>query len=257
MKHFVLIVLLMLGACSVPSAEAEREAQAQRVFEAVRAEDRAGLDGMMTDRIRPELTDDVWDRMSGYVPTAAPVEAKTVAWQSNTTNGQSAYRIVRQYSYPDTTVTVDTVMVREAGGAWEVDGVHVNGMSAAEVALGQFSLVNKSPLHYGVLVLTVLAPIICLATAVIAGLRRRWGWMIGSLFGVGQFVFNWGTGSLQFQALNFAVLGAGFSKGPLATDPWIFAFAIPIPALLFWGLKKWKPKRAREAKSTTSSPDST
>lgn len=242
MKYLVLIMLLTLGACSLPAADAEREAQAQRVFEAVRAQDRTAVDGMVTDRIKPDLTDDVLAQMAGYIPEGTPSESKTIAWQSNTTNGQRAYRIVRQLTYPSAVVTFDTVMLREGDGPWKVDGVHVNNVSTAQAALGRFSLSNKSPLHYGVILLTVLAPIICLGTAVVAGLRRRWGWMVGSLIGVGQFAFNWGTGALQFQAVNIALFAAGVFKGPSATDPWIFSFAIPIPALLFWCLKKWKPK---------------
>lgn len=256
MKYLALIVILLLGACSLPPADAERVVQAEQALQAVENKDRAALDAMITDRIRPELTDEMLVEMSSYVPAGAAGAARTVGWQSEVMNGQGVYRIVREYPYPDAVMTVETVMVRD-GNEWKVDGIYVNSVSATEAALGEFTLSNKSPLHYGVLLLTVLSPIICLGTAVIAGLRRRWGWMIGSLFGVGQFAFNWGSGAMQVQTVYFSLLGAGFLKGPSATDPWIFSFAIPLPALLFWALKKWKPKAARKSASTTGSSDPT
>lgn len=252
MRHLILLLVLLLSACSLPPADADRVAQAEQALHAVETGDKAALDAMITDRIRPDLTDEMLAALTSYVPAGAPGAAKTVSWQSGMTNGQGVYRVVREYPYPDAVMTVDTVMVRD-GKEWKVDGIHVNSVSATEAALGEFTLSNKSPLHYGVLLLTLLAPIVCLGTAVVAGLRRRWSWMIFSLFGIGQFAFNWGTGASQVQVVYFSFLSAGFLKGPLVTDPWMFSFGLPIPALLFWALRKWKPKVAKKPKAPAAS----
>lgn len=241
-KCLLLFMLLAVGACALPSADEAREAQAERVLEAVRTQDREALERLATNALRLNLTDEALAEMSGYVPEGEPEQARTIFWQSTVQPGRSYYRVLREYRYPETVLTVDTLMARDGDGPWSVDGVHVNSIPASEAALGGFALTGKTPLHYAVLSFTVLAPIICLGTAAFAGVRRRWGWMIGSLFGVGQFAFNWGTGALQFQALNVSILSAGFFKGPAITDPWILSFAIPIPALLFWVLRKWRLK---------------
>lgn len=255
MKHLVLIVLLAVGACAMPPADAQREAQAQRAFELTRAGNHAGLGAIVTDEVKAKMTDEVVSQMADQIPSQEPEGVATVQWHSNTNNQISAYRIVRQYEYPDATVVFDTTMVRQAQGPWQFDSIYVNRVSAAQAALGQFTLSNRSPLHYGVLIAAILAPVICLTTATFAGIRRRWGWMIFSLFGVGQFTFNWGLGAIQFQVLQFALLGAGFFKGALVTDPWIISFAIPIPALLFWALGKWKPKTTRAPEPTAPSQE--
>jgi hypothetical protein len=153
-------------------------------------------------------------------------------------------------------VIVQVLMVRKDGGPWLVDGFHLNAVSPTQVeAAAGFSMEGRSPLHYGVLIGVVLAPLICLVTAGVAGWRRRWGWMIFSLFGVGQLALNWNTGEWQFQALHFAVLSAGFLKGAGPLDPWVLMLSLPIPAVMFWALRRNRPKtKAGKVVSPTPAP---
>ena len=249
MIRFICFALLFLvTACEMPAADPAREAQADQAYGLVATGNEKGLAAIATESLEANLTSDLLQQMKTFGAEEKPVSAKTVQWQSSFTPQTSAYRIVREYSYPEKVVQFDTLMVRGPQGAWQVEALHINSFTASQIALGRFTIMNKSLLHYFVLVALVVTPIVCLFTVGFAAFRRRWGWMIGCLFGVGLFSFNWATGATQFQALQFALLGAGFFKGPLITDAWVMSFALPLPAILFWVLGKWRPKPARKPK---------
>ncbi|MDK2747862.1 MAG: hypothetical protein KYX67_11120 [Brevundimonas sp.] len=253
MRYLSFALLFLVAACSMPPADPAREVQTDRAYGFVAAGDETGLASIATDSLKANLSGDVLQQMKGYGSVQKPVSAKTVQWQSNFTPQVSAYRIVREYTYPEKVVQFDTLMARGKGGAWQVDAVHINSFTASQIALGRFTITNKSPLHYLILAALVVTPLICLVAVGFAAFRRRWGWMVFCLFGVGQISFNWATGAIQFQALQFAVLGAGFIKGPLITDSWVMFFALPLPAILFWLLGKWRPKPARQPKTAVVS----
>nr|WP_314187941.1 hypothetical protein [uncultured Brevundimonas sp.] len=235
----------------MPTADPAREDQADRAYGYVASGDEKGLAAIATDGLKANLNGDVLEQLKGFGSVQKPEAAKTVQWQSSFTPQTSAYKVVREYGYPDKVVQFETLMVRGSGGAWQVEAVHINSFTAAQIALGRFTIANRSPLHYFVLAALVVTPLICLVTVGVAAFRRRWGWMVACLFGVGQVSFNWATGAIQFQALQFAVLGAGLVKGPLITDAWVMFFALPLPAIFFWILKKWRPKPMRKPKKPT------
>lgn len=248
-RYICFALLFLVAACTAPAADPVREAQADRAYGFVASGDEKGLASVATASLKGQLNEDVLKQLQGYASVEEPRSAKTVQWQSNVTSDTGAYRVVREYTYPHHVVQLEAVMAREGGGAWLVDGVFINRFTASQIALGQFTLMNQSALHYLVLLSVAVTPIICLVTVGFAAFRRNWGWMVFCLFGVGQVSFNWGTGAIQFQALQFALLGAGFIKGPLFADPWIMFFAIPVPAILFWSLGKWRPKATPEPKN--------
>ncbi|WP_292077667.1 MULTISPECIES: hypothetical protein [Brevundimonas] len=245
-RYISFALLLLLTACAMPAADPAREAQADRAYSFVVSGDESGLAAIATDGLKANLNGNALGQLKGFGSVQKPEVEKTVQWQSNFTPKAKAYRLVREYSYPEKVVQFETLMVSESGASWKVEAIHINSFTAGQIALGRFTVTNKSPLHYVVLIALVATPLFCLVTAGVAVLRRRWAWMIACFFGVGQISFNWATGAIQFQALQFAVLGAGFVKGPLVTDAWIMFFALPLPAIVFWILKKWKPKPNRK-----------
>ena len=239
----------------MPQADPQRVEQATGAYESVRDGDLAAFAAQSTPGLRPQLTVGSMAELRGYSAPGEPERSKVLSWRSNSAAGAALYEIVQQYEYPHRTVIVQVVMVRDNEGPWLIDGYHMNAVSPAQAkAASGFTLEGKSPFHYLVLIGVVVAPLACLVTAGVAAWRRRWGWMILSLFGAGQLALNWTTGEWQFQALNFSVLSAGFFKGPGPFDPWILTLALPIPVLLFWALRRDRPKAAKPEKGPPTAP---
>ncbi len=252
-RYISFALLFLVTACSMPAADPAREAQADRAYALVAAGDENGLAAIATDGLKANLSGDVLEQLKSFGSIKKPESARTVQWQSSFTPQSSVYRVVREYSYSDKVVQFESLMARSPQAAWQVESVHINSFSASQLALARFTITDRSPLHFLILAALVITPLFCLVTVGFAAFRRRWGWMILCLLGVGQISFNWATGAIQFQALQFAVLGAGFVKGPLITDAWIMFFALPLPAILFWVLGKWRPKPARQPKKPLGS----
>ncbi len=256
MRILLLGLMMLLSACAMPKADPARVAQATQVYEWIRDGDTESLLAQATPATRPRLTPEMLTKLRGYTVAGDPKASKVLSWQSNiVVGGPSSYEVVQQLDYPQVHVLVAVLMERQGEGPWLINGVHLNTVSPGQVAAaGAFTLQNKSLLHYAMLAGVVLAPLICLTTAGVAGWRRRWGWMIFSLFGVTQLALNWNTGEWGFQPLNFAILGAGAMKGLGPLDPWILSVSLPVPALLFWILKRYRPKAAAKPVASTPIP---
>lgn len=262
LRCLLLVLTLCLGACALPRADPEREAQADRVYEAVRRNDVAAVKAMATPALQAQDLAGPFRDLQRHVHASAPDEAATIGWGSDVSSANgSSYRVVRRYTHPEGQVETEVLMVRNADDAWRVDGfravrVTVAAGRAAEeqVAAARFTLVGKTPAHYLILAGAVLSAALCLGSAIVASLRGRWGWMILNLFGVGQFTLNWTTGAIAFQPLYFSIFGAGFLKGMGPADPWMIMAAFPIPAILFWSLGRWRKKAPKAKHGMTSDP---
>jgi|GEM_PF-1703467 len=254
-RILLLLLALCLAGCAVPKVDPAREAQADRVYELVRRNDVAGLREMAGPTLRQQNMAGAVQQMQSHVHASAPTSIETLAWSLNVVNGDAAYEVARLYSHPEGKVQARVIMTRSGDGPYRVEGLHVMRVSPAllkahdeSVEAARFTLTGKSPAHYLVLIGAGLSATLCLVTVVVAGWRRRWLWMVGCLFGVGQVTVNWMTGALFFQPIYFALLGAAFLKGLGATDPWFITAAVPLPALFFWGLGKWRPKPPKPPK---------
>ncbi|HZW15376.1 MAG TPA: hypothetical protein VFF66_03875 [Brevundimonas sp.] len=244
MRTLLAIIVLLLSGCAMPQADPQRVEQATRAYGLARDGDAAAFAAQSTPSLRTQLTPQLMAQLRSYSSPGDPDRSRVLSWRSNTVaGGASLYEVVQQHEYQQRTVIVQVLMVRDDSGPWLVDGFHINAVSPAQAqAAAGFSLAGKSPLHYVVLIGAILAPLTCLGTAGVAAWRRRWGWMIFSLFGFGQLVLNWNTGEWHFQALHFSVLSAGFFKGMGPFDPWTLMLSLPIPAVLFWALRRYRPK---------------
>lgn len=261
-RILLFLLTLLLAGCALPKVDPAREAQADRTYEQVRRQDIVGLKATATPALAVQDLAGPINELQAFVHASEPTAVETVQWASQTTNGHAVYRVVRLYTHPEGRVQFDVLMARNEAGHWQVDGVYASPVTAEmvanhekAVAASGFSLTGKTATHYAVLGAAVLAFLACLVTAVVAGIRRRWLWMIGCLFGLGQASVNWTTGAVFVQPIHVALLGAGFLKGLGATDPWIISASIPLPAILFWALGKWR-KKAPKTKARAAEPES-
>lgn len=261
MRYLLVALLFLLGACALPTVDSEREAQADRVYEAVRLNDVVAFRAMATAALQAQDLGEPFQELQAHVHASAPDHVETIGWVSNTSSDGSSYRVVRRYTHPEGVVDTDVLMLRSGDDEWRVDGfrtvrVSATSLRAAEeqAAAARFTLTGKSTQHYLILVGAALAAALCLVSAVVAGFRGRWGWMLMTLFGLGQFTLNWTTGAVGFQPVYFALLGAGFWKGAGPADPLLIMVALPIPAILFWSLGKWRKKVRKPKAGKTSGP---
>lgn len=255
MRFVLTLVLLMLAGCSAPLADQERVDQSLRAYDQVQSGDVEGLKAQSTQALRAQLTPAAIEELQTFTVAGAPRETKVLSWQTTRiAGGEASYELFQQLEYEQSLVLLSTVMVRTSAGEWQINGIHLNLADPVQArAAGGFTLENKSPLHFGVLAAAVLVPLLCLGTFGVALWRRRWGWMIGSLFGFGQLALNWSTGAWMFQVANVALLGAGFFKGPGPFDAWVLTVSLPIPAILFWVLRRDRPKAGKAKKQPVAS----
>lgn len=244
MRVLLAVVVMLLSACAVPQADPARVDQGRKAYEWVRDGNVEGLIGQSTTKLRPQITAKALAELSRSVVVGEPTGSRVVSWRSNVVaGGASTYEVTQLLEYPQQNVLVAVLMERKGTGPWLLDGIHLDSVSPAQVAAASgFSLQGKTPLHYAVAGGVILAPLICLVTAGVAAWRRRWGWMVLSLFGVAQIALNWSNGAWQFQPINVAFLSAAAVKGLGPLDPWILMVWLPLPALLFWILKRYRPK---------------
>jgi len=267
LRYLLVALLFLLGACALPTVNSEREAQADRVYEAVRLNDVVAFRAMATAAIQAQDLGEPFQELQAHVHASAPDHVETTGWVSNTSLDGSSYRVVRRYTHPEGVVDTDVLMLRSGDDEWRVDGFRAVRVSATSIraaeeqaAAARFTLTGKSAQHYLILAGAGLSAALCLVSAVVAGFRRRWAWMLTTLFGIGLFTLNWTTGAVAFQPIYVSLLGAGFWKGAAPADPWLIMVALPIPAILFWILGRWrkkvrKPKAGKPQGPVTGTPD--
>jgi hypothetical protein len=91
---------------------------------------------------------------------------------------------------------------------------------------------------------TIVTSLVMLALS--KGVRRRWLWVVGCLFGYGQIAVDWSSGALSFTPLNVQLLGAFVMKtGEIS--PWRVGFGVPVFAIIFLIRRQRLMARGRDA----------
>lgn len=98
-----------------------------------------------------------------------------------------------------------------------------------------FRIAGKGWGHFAFLLFTLLTVALIIAALVTLarapGVRWRWAWAFGSLFGFGQFLMNWTTGAVSVSPLHIQFLGAQVVRtGPVG--PWIVGWSVPLVAVI-------------------------
>lgn len=258
MRLCLLVLLtLLVGGCALPGADPARVAQADQAYALARRNDAQGLNRLASASLKAEDLAAAMPQVRANLYASTPRRSETTLWASQIVGGASTYHVQRLHHHPEGAVQADVVMVRENEGPWRLNGIHVVRVPAEvtrayekRVADARFVLAGKSVHQYLILLGACLSAVVCLGSAIFAGIRRRWGWMVGNLFAIGQLNLNWATGAVVFQPIYVTLLGAGFLKGLGPADAWHIMAAFPLPAVLFWSLGKWRKKPTREAART-------
>lgn len=245
-------ITALLVSCAGLKAEPEREAQADLALKQTASGDAAGMAAQMAPGNNPATIPPAVAQMRSLLPAGPIPGGKSVTWTRTAGPAGESYELVREYDYPAHVVVAETVMVK-VDGRWLVNGFHIRVATDAQLKATQFSLIGKTPLHYGVFAAMIIVPLFIVVTFGFALYRRRWGWALFSLFGFAALQLNWATGAWGISPIHFLLLGAAFLKAGSAFAPWIFSVSFPLGAVLFWMMGKNKPKPLRSKKAKAAS----
>ena len=126
---------------------------------------------------------------------------------------RTTYNAGYQYEYTDGWVYVALQLTVENGNI-ALHRLNITRLPQSLRELNAFTFAGKGAVHYVVIALAVLIPVLVIATFVtcfrMRNLKRRKRWLAFILLGVGGVALNWTTGASTLNILSVGILGAGF-----------------------------------------------
>lgn len=149
------------------------------------------------------------------------------------------------------------VVLKRAGEGLSVVDFGVYRTDGSQRELNKFVLQGKSPWHYAILTLALAVPLFIIITLIVCVRtpipRRKWLWVIFILGGIGSVGTNWTTGALEFNLLQYLVLG-GSALASSEHAPWVITAGFPLGALIFWFKRRKFIALSLAAKSEQAAP---
>ncbi|MCZ6892825.1 MAG: hypothetical protein O7H40_02110 [Gammaproteobacteria bacterium] len=184
---------------------------------------------IVSPAIRAELA-----TLSESFPKIQPTSVKLVGSHTETVAGTWRAQFTFEYEYPGQWLLAGVAMHRE-GPELFVDGINVEHTAESVVNTHRFTLDEKTPAHYAILVAAAAVFVFVvhsLIQCMRAPIRRfKWLWMIFILLGVGTVNLNWTTGAWEFMPVHVLLFGIGVQK--LLYSPVIIQVAVPVGAIAF------------------------
>lgn len=131
MRRLMLLLPMLaaatLGACSLPAADKESDAEARKLFDEIRNGADLREDPNLADFLRtPDKLADL-AAIKGELPPGEPTKVENRSWNYNSTNSGSVATLTHAYIYPDNTVMAETVLRKGPGEkTWTIAGFHVS-----------------------------------------------------------------------------------------------------------------------------------
>jgi hypothetical protein len=251
MSPMVAVLALALGGCSQKAMldafermiPKEESTQAKTVLASLQKRDISSVKIFIhPDQTTPDL-DQKLQSLSAIFPSGEPLQAKVVGANTFIINETKTTNLTLQYEYPGPIWILANVVIQSVGNKWAVTGLNAQSIPTSLEESSRFTFKEKTPLHFVMLILAgavavfvLFSLVVCIRTPVP---KKKWLWIIFVLFGVGQFIIDWGSGQFRFNPLGFQLFGFGASKaGPYA--PWFITVSLPIGAIVFlFKRKKW------------------
>ncbi len=213
---------------------AEDQALASKYVDLLRARNFDEIDRAADPSVRGPKLYAALLKMADALPEEAPDSTKLVGAQITTNADGTTTNVVYEYDFAGQWVLANVATLRKQ------DSVSLVGLSVRAVPESleehhRFRLAGKSGVHYVVLALAILFPLLTLY-ALVACVRtkmsgRKWPWVLFILFGIGSFAINWTTGETQLSALAIRLFGV--SVAAALYGPWILSVSFPLGALVF------------------------
>lgn len=240
-----LVASLSLTACGAWMnwlAPPEQQALAKGYFADIQARHFAPVEANFAPQYRSAALPAGLAKVAGLFPAESPRSVKLVGATAIRFGDHTRTDMTFEYEFPHGWVVAEMVLDTKAGRT-EIEGIHVVPQADSLEHANTFRLEGKTPLHYGMLALTIAIVAFTAATALVALFsripRRKWLWIIFVLLGFGQFSFNWTTGAVHYNVLSVLVFGASYAQQ--FYGPAILSFGFPLGAILFWERRRqWR-----------------
>jgi len=228
-------------------ASPEDQALGQRVIEDIRSGTRADLESLLPPELDKKIIP-VFPQMRSLLPIGSDTDVSLVDAGVTVTDtlreGSSrqsylAYEVDAGQQHALVKIGIlrrqDEVVVTD---------LYVYPLPAPIEELTKFTFRGKGPVQYTFVVLALLSIGTIIAALIrlfrMKGIKRKWLWTVGCLFGVGAITVNWSTGAIGIKVLTVYLFGAFAAKHGFL-GPWEVGFAIPIVAIIIL-LRPPKPK---------------
>lgn len=173
--------------------------------------------------------------LSDIFPAGEPKSVKVVGYHRfEQPGGPQHLNIILEYEFADSWI-VNTLVLKRYGTDVTIIGLGVLSQNTSLQQQATFSLHDKSALHYLVLCMAILFPLLTLYALVICWRSkltgRKWPWLLFIIVGFGKLILNWGTGQWWLMPLSVQLFSVGAQSG--AYVPWTLSVALPVGAIVF------------------------
>lgn len=194
------------------------------------------LYSLLSPTIKNENSRETMNKIQCIVPKEKAQDYRYLKFTRQVTGSGSSLFLRIQAEYPSNVAFYDIGFSRN-GDTIELLNFHVNVTTQGnEISAPLLLRTMLHPLRFIFGILVFIIPLFSIYSLILLfrtkNVKRRWGWFVFMLFGLGQFQLNWFAGTMKFNLITFQLLGSGFlaesSYGPL-----FVTFAIPLGAILF------------------------
>jgi hypothetical protein len=163
-------------------------------------------------------------------------------------NGEKTYyhTISYEYTINKNYYLLETI-VEESNNKYHMNKFILTPIPFKAEYLNQFSLYNKSIIHYIYFFFMITIPLFILVTLVFmlrTKMNKKWLWFLAIIITLVKISMNWETGQMDFQIFAIQILGTGFTKFPIY-NPWQMYISLPIGAIIFW-INKFKSVKTEQ-----------
>jgi hypothetical protein len=242
---FISLGLALAGCEGKQLPEALSSADDRAVCSALIGDLQAGPagDADILNRLNPQLSAQftpMLPRLHALTPSGARASSRLVeaSFKAMASNGGQSSRdayLAYEVDQGQRRVLIRFDIFRQAGSV-VINGLYISPLYVPAEQLNAFPLAGRSFVQYAFLALAIAACATIVASEFVllltGGIRRKWPWAIGCLFGYGQIWIAWSNGAIGFQPINIQLLGAFALKGGLL-EPWRIGFGIPLVSIIF------------------------
>lgn len=173
-------------------------------------------------------------RAANLIPRQEPTSVKMVG--IFTFRGTNLYQtnLTYEYQFAPKWFAIN-VAIQKSGGVFTIVGLRVEPLADSLQNLNRFSLLDKSPSQYAILLWGAVTAFFILYCLVLCSrdkkLKRKWLWVLFVLFGVGALAVNWTTGQIGFSPLSLQLFEISAFAPPFG--PAVVKVRFPLGALIY------------------------
>ncbi len=192
------------------------------------------LEKAMDPSIVGTMTRGTLAAMSSFIPMGEPQSITLVGAHRSILNDSTTVNTTYEYAFAGKLALVNLAIKTQADKSTIV-GFSVVPQLKSLAEQNRFTLDGKTALHYVVLALTVLLPLLTLFVLVLC-IRtpfegRKWPWVVFVLVGFGKLSVNWVSGDWSFAPAVVQLFSASAFAPPYG--PWTLSVSLPLGALVF------------------------